>query len=156
MPDCVITFSVIVTFNTHEILRCIIFPQVQWLMPRYRLPLLNGKNGAIPTKVCHMKTFHLSGSRIPRLNLANIIMVTTEKFFDYILSYSPINNIKDGAEYPACLITGGLNDPRVQVRVTCSVLHQVRRPRISLLNICAFYFQRSTMNLIQVLGASKV
>lgn len=36
-----------------------------------------------------------------------------EKYFDYIASYSPINNIKDGSVYPTCLITGGLNDPRV-------------------------------------------
>mmetsp|Transcript_22967 Transcript_22967/g.51203 ORF Transcript_22967/g.51203 Transcript_22967/m.51203 type:complete len:139 (+) Transcript_22967:295-711(+) len=37
-----------------------------------------------------------------------------EEFFDYIMSYSPINNVKEGAVYPACLITGGLFDPRVQ------------------------------------------
>lgn len=37
-----------------------------------------------------------------------------EKYFDYITSYSPINNVKDGSVYPTCLITGGLNDPRVQ------------------------------------------
>jgi oligopeptidase B len=36
-----------------------------------------------------------------------------EKYFDYITSYSPINNVKDGSVYPTCLITGGLNDRRV-------------------------------------------
>ncbi len=40
---------------------------------------------------------------------------STEKFFDYIMSYSPIDNIQHGATYPSCLITGGLHDPRVQV-----------------------------------------
>jgi protease II len=35
-----------------------------------------------------------------------------EKFFDYMLSYSPINNVAAQA-YPALLITAGLNDPRV-------------------------------------------
>lgn len=38
-----------------------------------------------------------------------------EKFFDCMMSYSPINNVKDGVKYPACLLTGGLHDPRVQV-----------------------------------------
>ncbi|HTL47819.1 MAG TPA: S9 family peptidase [Verrucomicrobiae bacterium] len=33
--------------------------------------------------------------------------------FDYIHSYSPYDNMKPG-HYPAVLITGGLNDPRVQ------------------------------------------
>jgi len=37
-----------------------------------------------------------------------------ERYFDYIKSYCPMNNVKDGAVYPACLITGGLHDPRVQ------------------------------------------
>lgn len=39
-----------------------------------------------------------------------------EKFRDYICSYSPMENVKEGADYPACLLTGGLHDPRVQVR----------------------------------------
>lgn len=37
-----------------------------------------------------------------------------EKYFDYMMEYSPINNVKYGATYPACLLTGGLHDPRVQ------------------------------------------
>lgn len=37
-----------------------------------------------------------------------------EKFFEYIMSYSPMNNIKPGVKYPACLLSGGLHDPRVQ------------------------------------------
>jgi len=36
-----------------------------------------------------------------------------EKYFDYILGYSPVNNVKKGAKYPSCLLTGGLHDPRV-------------------------------------------
>jgi len=39
------------------------------------------------------------------------------KFFEYMMSYSPINNVKEGVTYPACLLTGGLHDPRVQVSV---------------------------------------
>jgi len=37
-----------------------------------------------------------------------------QKYFEYILSYSPINNVKEGAIYPACLLTGGLHDTRIQ------------------------------------------
>ncbi len=35
------------------------------------------------------------------------------KYFDYMMSYSPINNVREGATYPAMLIVSGLNDPRV-------------------------------------------
>ncbi|MEM8960808.1 MAG: S9 family peptidase [Acidobacteriota bacterium] len=36
-----------------------------------------------------------------------------KEFFDYMLSYSPYDNVTD-AHYPDLLITAGLNDPRVQ------------------------------------------
>jgi len=31
-----------------------------------------------------------------------------------MMGYSPMNNVKENAKYPACLLTGGLHDPRVQ------------------------------------------
>mmetsp|Transcript_24610 Transcript_24610/g.67941 ORF Transcript_24610/g.67941 Transcript_24610/m.67941 type:complete len:291 (+) Transcript_24610:1017-1889(+) len=34
-------------------------------------------------------------------------------FFQYMMDYSPMNNIQVGAQYPSCLITAGLFDPRV-------------------------------------------
>lgn len=37
-----------------------------------------------------------------------------EEFFEYMMSYSPMNNVREGGVYPACLLTGGLHDPRVQ------------------------------------------
>jgi len=37
-----------------------------------------------------------------------------EKYHEYMLSYSPMENVQRGAKYPACLLTGGLHDPRVQ------------------------------------------
>ncbi len=36
-----------------------------------------------------------------------------EKFFEYILGYSPVHNVKKGVKYPSCLLTAGLHDPRV-------------------------------------------
>ncbi|RKP08284.1 peptidase S9A prolyl oligopeptidase domain protein beta-propeller [Thamnocephalis sphaerospora] len=36
------------------------------------------------------------------------------EYFDYMLGYSPYNNIKAGVKYPNLLIRAGLNDPRVQ------------------------------------------
>jgi oligopeptidase B len=37
-----------------------------------------------------------------------------EKYFQYMMEYSPMNNVKSGAKYPSCWLTGGLHDPRVQ------------------------------------------
>jgi oligopeptidase B len=37
-----------------------------------------------------------------------------EKFFQYMMDYSPMQNIKSNVQYPACFLTGGLFDPRVQ------------------------------------------
>ena len=37
-----------------------------------------------------------------------------EKYHQYMMEYSPINNVRKGAKYPSCLLTGGLHDPRVQ------------------------------------------
>ena len=36
-----------------------------------------------------------------------------ERYFDYLSSYSPLNNVRQGKVYPSCLLTGGLRDPRV-------------------------------------------
>ena len=35
------------------------------------------------------------------------------RFRNYMLSYSPMDNLRPGATYPALLIVAGLNDPRV-------------------------------------------
>jgi oligopeptidase B len=37
-----------------------------------------------------------------------------EKYFQYMMEYSPMDTVKEGATYPACLLTGGLHDHRVQ------------------------------------------
>ncbi|KAL3777217.1 hypothetical protein ACHAW5_007650 [Stephanodiscus triporus] len=36
-----------------------------------------------------------------------------EKYFRYMMEYSPMNNVQGGKVYPACWLTGGLHDPRV-------------------------------------------
>jgi oligopeptidase B len=35
------------------------------------------------------------------------------KYYEYMRSYSPIDNAQPGAQYPSMLIVSGLNDPRV-------------------------------------------
>ena len=35
------------------------------------------------------------------------------KYYEYMMEYSPVQNVVPGATYPACLLTGGLFDPRV-------------------------------------------
>lgn len=37
-----------------------------------------------------------------------------KKFFQYMMEYSPMNNVQAGVQYPSCWLTGGLHDPRVQ------------------------------------------
>jgi oligopeptidase B len=37
-----------------------------------------------------------------------------EKYFDYMMQYSPVNNVQHGVKYPSCLLLAGLFDPRVQ------------------------------------------
>jgi oligopeptidase B len=39
-----------------------------------------------------------------------------EKYHQYMMDYCPMQTIQ-AAKYPACLLTGGLHDPRVQVRI---------------------------------------
>ena len=36
-----------------------------------------------------------------------------KKYHDYMLSYSPIDNVQAGVKYPQMLLVSGLNDPRV-------------------------------------------
>jgi oligopeptidase B len=36
-----------------------------------------------------------------------------EKYFEYMKSYSPVDNVREGAVYPNILVTAGLHDPRV-------------------------------------------
>jgi len=36
------------------------------------------------------------------------------KYHQYMMEYSPVNNVREGLKYPSCLLTGGLHDPRVQ------------------------------------------
>jgi len=51
-----------------------------------------------------------------------------EKYHQYMMDYSPINNVQKGATYPACLLMGGLHDPRVQYwepsKLAAEIRHQ--------------------------------
>jgi len=48
------------------------------------------------------------------------------KFFDYMKHYSPMENVKPNAIYPSCLLSGGLNDPRVQYWEPAKMTAQLR------------------------------
>ena len=37
-----------------------------------------------------------------------------EKYHEYMMEYCPMQNVVKGGKYTACLLTGGLHDPRVQ------------------------------------------
>jgi oligopeptidase B len=50
----------------------------------------------------------------------------SKEMFDYMLSYSPMNNIKQGAKYPAMMVTSGLHDPRVQYWEPLKYVQKVR------------------------------
>ncbi len=51
-----------------------------------------------------------------------------EKYFQYMMEYSPINNVQKGRTYPSCWLTGGLNDPRVAywepAKLTATLRHE--------------------------------
>ena len=36
-----------------------------------------------------------------------------KEYYDYMKSYSPVDNLREGVRYPNMLVTGGLHDPRV-------------------------------------------
>ena len=36
-----------------------------------------------------------------------------EKYHQYMMEYSPMENVQEGKQYPSCWLTGGLHDPRV-------------------------------------------
>ncbi|KAJ3328029.1 hypothetical protein HDU76_010713 [Blyttiomyces sp. JEL0837] len=51
-----------------------------------------------------------------------------KEFFDYMLSYSPYDNVKPGVKFPNLLIKAGLNDPRVsywEPSKWCSLLREL-------------------------------
>lgn len=55
-----------------------------------------------------------------------------EKYFEYMLSYSPYDNVQQlekGAEFPAVLVTAGLNDPRVPFWEPAKLVAKLRASR---------------------------
>ena len=47
-------------------------------------------------------------------NIQEFGSVATKEGFDALLAMSPYHHVKDGVEYPAVLLTHGVNDPRVE------------------------------------------
>lgn len=65
-----------------------------------------------------------------------------KKMFDYMLSYSPYDNLKP-ADYPNLLITTGLNDPRVAYWEPAKFLAKLREVRTDD-NLTVFYVNYSS------------
>ena len=47
------------------------------------------------------------------------------KYFQYMMDYTPTLNVKVNTTYPACLLTGGLHDPRVQVMMSIRFCNKI-------------------------------
>lgn len=51
------------------------------------------------------------------------------KYFPYMMEYCPMQNVQKGVQYPSCLLTGGLHDPRVQYweisKFTATLRHNI-------------------------------
>ena len=79
-----------------------------------------------------------------------------ETYFDYMMSYSPINNVKKNATYPSCLLTGGLHDPRGTIHIQSIFVYHFFSP-LSFLQYCIltmliiYLFKLST-----ILGTNKI
>jgi oligopeptidase B len=52
--------------------------------------------------------------------------VNEEKFFQYMMEYSPLQNVQKGATYPSILMTCGLNDSRVAYWEACKFAATLR------------------------------
>jgi oligopeptidase B len=57
-----------------------------------------------------MPTIEITLTCLYHFSLAIFVQV---KYFEYMMSYSPMQNVKEGGKYPSCLLTCGLNDSRV-------------------------------------------
>ena len=74
-----------------------------------------------------------------------------KEFFNYMLSYSPMDNVKAGGDYPACLLTGGLHDPRVAywepMKMAAEIRHKAKenanKPILLKIDMSAGHFSAS-------------
>ncbi|NCG18133.1 MAG: prolyl oligopeptidase family serine peptidase [Rhodobacterales bacterium] len=98
-----------------------------------RLAIMGGSaGGMLMGGVCNMapELFHCCVAAVPFVDVVTTMFDESlpltaneweewgdprdEEFFEYMLSYSPYDNVEDRDDYPNLLITSGLNDPRVQ------------------------------------------
>jgi len=92
------------------------------------LGIMGGSNGGLLTGACLVQKPELFAAAVIEVPLLDMIRYHKNKFaniwkeeygsaedeeeFNYLLAYSPYQNIDEDAEYPATLVTGGFNDSR--------------------------------------------
>lgn len=59
-------------------------------------------------------------------------------YFDYIQTYSPYDNVKEGVQFPHLLVKAGLNDPRVQYWEPAKWVAKLRDMKVSGDNLLIF------------------
>ena len=80
------------------------------------------------------------------------------KFHDYMMSYSPVDNV-GAKDYPAIMVTAGLNDPRVAYWEPSKWVARIRdmrtnkRPLILKVDMSSGHFSASDRCLKQLLNS---
>jgi hypothetical protein len=70
-----------------------------------------------------------------------------KEYFDYMIEYSPMNNLHAGARYPSCLLLSGLFDPRVQIEHSDKQCSNIRRKLLVVVlvtRVCGIGNRRAT------------
>jgi oligopeptidase B len=75
----------------------------------------------------------------------------SQEAYEYIKSYSPVDNLKPGVEYPNMLITAGLHDPRVGYWEPAKLLAKLRKLQAERADVAGDGGGRGTRQRVQLL-----